>query len=217
MKYIIHTYPKRMWYVKNYILKDMIKQGIKADDILILNDKNEIGNLQAFVDSCEIVNEDAWHLQDDVLISGKFRDKTEVLGRLNMIVSGFCCYEFNEGATLCNGFTTAKFLYMSFPCLFIPLRYMKGFLEWFYLESTQQRFKDKIESKKNDDLMFYNYLMEFHKFDEIYNCKECLVDHVDYLIGGSLVNKERALTKATYWTEFERNKDLEKRLKDDKN
>lgn len=217
MKYVIHTYPKRLWYVKDYIVRDMINQGIKNEDIIILNDKHKIGNLQAFVESCKILNEDSWHLQDDVLLSSKFRDKTEVLGRLNMIVSGFCCYEFNEGATLCNGFTTAKFLYMTFPCIFIPLRYMKDFVNWFYLESTQVRFKDKIDTKKNDDLLFYAFLMERHKKDEIYNCKECLVDHVDYLIGGSLVNKERGLTKATYWNETELNKKLESRLKNDKN
>ena len=216
MKYVIHTYPKRLWYVKDYIVKDMIKQGIKKEDIIILNDKNKLGNLMSFVESCEMLNEDCWHLQDDVLLSSKFRDKTEVLGRLNMLVSGFCCYEFNDGAVLCNGFTTAKFLYMTFPCIFIPIRYMKEFVNWFYLDSTQERFKEKIETKKNDDLLFYNYLMEYHKRDEIYNCKECLVDHVDYLIGGSLVNKERGLTKATYWYETNLNKELEKRLKNDK-
>ena len=217
MKYVIHTYPKRLWYVKDFILRDLIKQGIKKDDIIIFNDKNKIGNLQAFIESCKMLNEDTWHLQDDILISGKFRDKTEVLGRLNMVVSGFCCYEFNDGATLCNGFTTSKFLYMTFPCIFIPLRYMKEFVSWIESDYIKDKYKEEIATGKNDDLLFYRYMMENHKEDEIYNCKECLVDHVDYLIGGSSINKERALTKATYWYEFDRNKELEERLKNVKN
>lgn len=218
MKYVIHTYPKRLWYVNGYLIPDMIRQGIKKDDILVINDKNKNGNLKAFILSCELLNESCWHLQDDILISKDFKTKTEVLGRLDRIVCGFCHYDFNDGATLCTGFTTSIFMYMSFPCIFIPVRYLKEFVNWFYLPTTQIKNKKEIEENKNDDMLFYRYMNELHKHDEIYNCKVCLVDHIDYLLGGSSINPRDHIVRATYWYEDERNIELERKLKNyDKN
>lgn len=216
MKYMIHTYPKRLWYVTDYLVKDMIKQGIKSDDIIIVNDSKKLGNLKAFVDSLDLVTEDTWHLQDDVLISKDFKKKTEVLGRMNMVVSGFCFYDFNTGCMLCKGFTKPIFMYMTFPCVFIPKRYTDEFKHWINLETTKQTHKEMIDSGKCDDQLFYQYMIERHQFDEIYNCYECLVDHVDYLLGGSLINDRDYIARATFWNENERNIELEKKLKESK-
>lgn len=215
MKYMIHTHPKRLWYVQNYLVKDMLKQGIKKEDIIIVNDSKGLGNLQAFINSLELVTDDTWHLQDDVLLSSKFKIKTEVLGKMNMIVSGFCFYDFNMGCTLCQGFTRPIFMYMTFPCIFIPKRYSDEFKEWVKIPLVKEKHKTFFESGKCDDQLFYQYVLEIHRGDEIYNCYECLVDHVDYLLGGSSINERDGVVRATYWYENERNIELEKELKEE--
>ena len=48
MKIIIHACEKRMWYVNNFIIPQLNEQGIKNKDILVWNDKLEVGCL----DSC---------------------------------------------------------------------------------------------------------------------------------------------------------------------
>ena len=217
MKYMIHTYPKRMWYVINYIVPDLIKQGVRKDDIQIISDSEGLGNLEAFIKSLDLVEEDTWHLQDDILISKHFKDKCEVLGRLGIIVTGFVHYEFNSGSLLQTGFTKPLYMFMSFPCIFIPKRYSDHFKRWIRLESTYKKYKERIDTKKNDDWLFYRFMCDIYPNDEIYNTKECLVDHVDYLIGGSSINNRINKVSAYYWNEFDRNKELEAVLKNDKN
>ena len=46
-KYLIHCCNDRMWYVKEFLIPSMIKQGISTDDIFIYQDKNKIGNFGA--------------------------------------------------------------------------------------------------------------------------------------------------------------------------
>ena len=55
----------------------MLEQGINPNNIFVYRDKNKIGNLRAWVDSCnrlvakshELSIDGVWHLQDDVVIS----------------------------------------------------------------------------------------------------------------------------------------------------
>ena len=218
VKYMIHTYPKREWYVLKYLVPSMLKQGIDREDIIILSDRDGIGNLESWLSSLKQVTEDTWHLQDDIIIASDFKDRTEVLSYLNTIVCGFVHYEFNTGSTLCTGFTIPKFMFMSFPCIFIPKRFTDEFLEWFYLPRTQLTYKEEIDSKKNDDLLFYKFILEQHLNLKIYNCKPCLVDHIDYLIGSSSINERKTpeqQVRAYYWKDEKLVKDLEKRLKDE--
>ena len=96
--YMIHTCEKRLWYVKQFLLPDMLRQGIEQDHILIYRDKNGIGNLRAWVDSCNRLAyqskkesiKNVWHLQDDVVISKKFKTVTELYENHD-IVCGFTC------------------------------------------------------------------------------------------------------------------------------
>lgn len=214
MKYMIHTYPKRLWYVKDYIVRDLIKQGIKKEDIIIVNDTKGLGNLWAFIESLSLISDDTWHLQDDILISKQFKLKTDVLGRMEIIVCGFNHYDFNSGCNLCKGITKPIFMYMSFPCIFIPKRYSDEFIRWIKDENTNIKHREMIETGKCDDQLFYQYMIEKHQFDEIYNTHVSLVDHVDYLLGGSSINKRDEIIRATYWDENELNIALEKELKE---
>ena len=218
IKYMIHTYPKREWYVLDYIVPSMIKQGINKDDIIICSDRDNLGNLKSFISSLKLVEYDTWHLQDDIIISSEFKDKTEVLSYLNTIVCGFVHYDFNTGSTLCTGFALPKFMFMSFPCIFIPKKYSDRFLYWLEFSKTKEKYQKEISSGKNDDLLFYNFINEEYPKMKIYNCKPCLVDHVDYLIGGSSINNRHFLgepIRAFYWKEEKLVKDLEKRLKNE--
>ena len=43
MKYMIHLTPKREWYVNEYLIPSMIKQGIKREDIIKWNDDKGYG------------------------------------------------------------------------------------------------------------------------------------------------------------------------------
>ena len=220
MKYMIHTYPKREWYVLNYLAPSMLKQGIKKEDIIIVSDREGIGNLASWISSLLKVNEDTWHLQDDVIICSEFKDRTEVYSYLNTIVCGFVHYEFNTGSTLQTGFTIPKFMFMSFPCIFIPKRYSDEFIEWINNPTIKEKYKEKIATGKNDDLLFYKYFNEVHKNTKIYNCKPCLVDHIDYLIGGSSVNHreyEGQQVRAYYWNEEKLIKELAKKIESELN
>lgn len=220
MKYMIHTYPKREWYVLKYLVPSMLKQGINKDDITIYSDRNSLGNLLSWLWSLSQVKEDTWHLQDDIIICSDFKDRTEVYSYLNTVVCGFVHYDFNTGSTLQTGFTHPKFMFMSFPCIFIPKKYSDEFLNWIYLPQTKEKYKKEIESKKNDDLLFYKYINEIHKDLKIYNCKPCLVDHIDYLIGGSSVNGrlyEGQQVRAYYWNEEKLIKELERKIESEVN
>ncbi len=213
MKYMIHTYPKRLWYVKDYIVRDLIKQGIKKEDIIIVNDTKGLGNLWAFIESLSLISDDTWHLQDDILISKQFKLKTDILGRMGILVCGFNHYDFNSGCNLCKGITKPIFMYMSFPCIFIPKRYSDEFITWIKDENTKIKHKEMIETGKCDDQLFYQYMIEKHQFDEIYNTHFSLVDHVDYLLGGSSINERDEVVRATYWGENDLNIRLEEELK----
>ena len=46
MKYMIHCCPKRMWYVEEYLIPSMLRQGIDRDSIIIWND-NKGGEIKS--------------------------------------------------------------------------------------------------------------------------------------------------------------------------
>ena len=67
-KYMIHTCPKRKWYVDEFLVPSMIEQGIDSQDITVYNDENEDGHLMAFMNSWKQLKEGGtWHLQDDII------------------------------------------------------------------------------------------------------------------------------------------------------
>ena len=79
MKYIIHACNKRMWYVEEFLVPSMRRQGIRNDDITVYLDREEIGCLFSTMEifrECGKDGMDAWHLQDDVAISLDFAEKT---------------------------------------------------------------------------------------------------------------------------------------------
>ena len=182
---IIHTCPQRLWYVKDFLIPSLQEQGL--DDIYLVNDKFKIGNLLAFVKSLEKPI-DAYHLQDDVIICRNFAERIKKLN--SGIVCGFSSTTFEPDSYI-EGLTTPEHMGFSFPCIRIPAEVAEHFYRWFHTEETKQKYNDMIQTGKMDDLLFKEFLITERPEEPINNLNPSLVDHIDYLLGGSTVNKAR--------------------------
>ena len=183
-KYIIHASPSRMWYVNKYLVPSMIKQKICSKNILIYNDTKKLGNLESFLDASKMLDESAWHLQDDVIISNNFRSLTDKYD--SGIVCGFC-----SEPNIHYGTMAVSDMWYSFPCIRIPKDILLNFVKWVRSDYAQNRYRAYIEAGKFDDTLFREYLLAEHPNMKVYNLFPNIVDNVDYLIGGSLINAKR--------------------------
>lgn len=209
-KYIIHACNKRMDYVMKRLVPDMVSQGINKDDIVVDVDKDEIGCLEHTMRIFRAMPDhgDTWHLQDDVLISSDFKEKTEA--DYTGIVCGFASkYDHNPVV----GETDFAHAWYSFPCIRIPNRTALKCGEYFFnvvMKSRKQEHKKFIRNKKYDDSLFKEYVRIFEPNIKVTNLAPNIVDHIDYLIGGTVVNYGRALSNVSsvFWNEPERTEAL---------
>lgn len=212
---MIHTYPGRKWYVDDYLVPSMVKQGVPITDIKIWNDSKGKGNLFSCMDSfadCGKYPGSTWHLQDDVLICRDFYKRT-VDTNESSIVCGFCGKEVGPNPEKVGSVANYE-MWWSFQCIHIPNNYAGECSDWFYTEAiNQNRFhiQERIESRKSDDWFWKRFIRERHPYTEIINLIPNLVDHVDYLLGGSIVNKQR--TK-DHTSAYFNDKDLVEELKE---
>lgn len=182
----------------------MIEQGIKNEDILLFIDTDSIGCLQ----SCITVfsnapnrdmNDGIWYLQDDVVICGDFKELTERYDK--GLVCGYC-YDLDLKKNVVGEVTPRDYWY-SFPCIRIPNKIARDFVDWFYTDAVNNReYSIWIKSKKYDDSMFDIYMKDYYPDYVGLNLKPNLVDHIDYLIGGSIINSTRD-QKETHAVYFE--------------
>lgn len=192
MRYMIHASPPRMWYVTEYLVPSMVEQGIPPDDIEIWNDTNGIGNLKSCLESfraCGKRSGGTWHLQDDVIICRDFAERTRQYEG-EEIVCGYACKNF-ECLTQ-KGRVPGIFMWYSFPCTFIPNWIAGDFVRWYhcYGKTMPQRQQLRLQGK-GDDAFFKDYIRLEREYDWVINLYPPLVDHIDYLIGGTLVNHLR--------------------------
>lgn len=220
--YMVHTCNDRAWYVREYLVPSLIESGIDKDDIIVWNDENGIGNLASFVASCRWISEnlepydDTWHLQDDVCISSRFF--TETQKNYPGIANGFCNEIFDGERTNYLGETTGNGMWFSFQCIMIPNRLAASFAEWFEKDCVPNNlYPEYISTGKCDDSLFREYVT--HKEPKIpaMNIFPCITDHVDYLIGGTVINKQRdGKYRKAYWRDEPLNRaveELERKLK----
>lgn len=217
-KYMIHACNNREWYVNQYLIPSMLKQGIKREDIILHLDINNKGNLESCMSSFRTIKdfdmqEDGiWHIQDDVIISSEFKKRTEELD--SGLVCGFCCdYDFKKQYT---GVVRVVDMWYSFPCIRIPNKLAVECAEWYYNGLTHPtEVKYFTRNNKNDDLLFKAFLERFYMKENVILVTPNLVDHVDWLIGGSIINKQRdKIIRALYWEEPELVTELERQLKE---
>ena len=221
-KYLIHSCPKRRWYVDDYLVPSMLDQGIQPEDIMIYDDKAKQGNLKAFLDSCRkllaIVGTEGgtWHLQDDVLICSDFKKRTEALDAQG-VVCGFTSAYDNFYPK--QGLQPMENLWWTFPCVRIPNRDLQEFLDWvdvWVWRDPQYEFCTR--NNKGDDFIWKAWVTNYRAHEKMYGCVPTLVEHVDYLIGGSETNPQRKKevnTRSKDWQEEHLVKALERRLKND--
>ena len=192
MNILIHACEQREEYVRGFLIPELIRQGWDKDKIVLWVDHGR-GNLQAYLGSYAALPDtgDWWHLEDDVLPDGRFFKYAQGLSHFPGIVCGF-------GAGLYYGLRDFGYvqdpseIFYSFPCIRIPCEVVKSFLRW--LEQVKDRFKKTISSGAGIDYLFREYIKT--QDVPIFNFKPCLVEHIDDLLGGSLVNPERGQAKA---------------------
>lgn len=214
MEYMIHACPARDWYVNDFLIPSMVAQGIDKNDIEVWMDKGGDGCLLSCLKSfkeCGDREGGTWHLQDDVVIAKDFKEKTEKYDE--GIVCGYM-FEGFEDSRPQPGSVPALFMWNSFPCIRIPNDIAKEFVDWFFNDARyRENYKDWLNSNKHDDGFWHDFITEVHYDDRVINLKPSIVDHVDYLIGGSVVNKWRGyFTRATFWEDEESVNELEQKL-----
>jgi hypothetical protein len=83
-------------------------------------------------------------------------------------------------------------MWFSFPCIYIPGDIARGCAEWFFKEGSRTNdpnLKRLVELRKGDDSFFKAYVEKYYFYKDVINMKPNLVDHIDYLIGGSIANR----------------------------
>lgn len=185
MRVLIHAVPKRMWYVEKFLAPSLEAQGLEP---VIWNDATGYGCLESCLRSFEAGLAD-WHIQDDVLIC---RDFSEKIKDLDGVVNGFCHTQFGDNPEAV-GKIYPPDLWHGFPCVRIPIDMAKEFVEWVKgTNHTDTGAVWNIEHNKGDDYLFRLFFTTVHKYDMATNIP--LVEHVDLLIGGSVVSEWRS-----YW------------------
>lgn len=216
MHYIIHACEDRLWYVQEYLIPSMIDQNIQEDEISVYTDNHCLGNLEACMrifNSITADNNNSWHIQDDVIISSKFREKTFELNSTQQIICGFSSVCDKTGA----GQTDSKHMWWSFPCIMIPNKIAKACGEWWYSDDVQnsKEYQFYMRQRKFDDLIFKIFLEQYYADYPVLNLAPNIVNHIDWLIGGSKANRIRGQERimSLYWDEDELIVNLEKELK----
>lgn len=201
-QYMIHTCPKRKWYVDEFLIPSMLEQGIRHEDINVYNDIDGDGHLMSFMNSWKWLREDGtWHLQDDIIISSDFKRKTEVYDE--GVVCGFV-NSYSEFASE-TGYVPVEKMWYSMPCIRIPNDIMKELVVWFVTSGVQERYKTHIRNRKHSDVILWDFLKERHPGMIVLHLAPNIINHIDHLIGGSLINEKRTKgpkeIMSLYWTE----------------
>lgn len=197
MKYLIHSSNKRINYVRNYLIPSMLKQGIRESEIILFNDEIGLGNLTSFLSSCNYIknnypNEGIWHLQDDIIISSEFRKKSIEYTKNYDIVCTYVCENFNKELLDKVERQPIENIWLSFPCIYIKANITTAFLKWIENEILKkQRFLKYYNTNKMDDFIFCNFLQETRPVYYIYNSNDGIVEHIDYLLGGTSIKNKK--------------------------
>ncbi len=206
MRFMIHSCNERLKYVEDKLIPSMVRQGILREDIVLFNDDLKEGCLKAWVRSLKLLEneqEGYWHLQDDIEISKDFYERIKDIGDFNFIVNGFVCKQHNLENYEKIGFQYPKEWWASLQCVYIPSKYVRSFLEWF-LDGVVKggKFNNYLVKNRHADFFFYRSVIEKFPQDYMLNLVPCLVNHIDYKLGGSVITPEkRYLREAYYWEE----------------
>ena len=195
MRYLIHTCKQREWYVNKYLIPSLVDQGIPSEDIMVWLDTENKGNLHSCMESFSYCGKEfgaTWHLQDDVIICRDFAERIKKFDK-DSIICGFCGVEVGPCISR-TGTVRPTQMWWSFQCIQIPNDLAKECSEWFYKDAVfrdNEEIVKRIAGGKSDDWMFRKFIIECHPNVVIVNYEPNLVDHIDYLLGGSIINSAR--------------------------
>lgn len=203
MKIMIHACPSRMWYVDGFLIPSMKEQGIQSDEITVWNDDQKKGCLESCMQAFLSCNGGAtWHLQDDVLICHDFAERVRELDEGGYdVICGFCHTLFEPFNRPMVGEVPAIYSFNSFPCIRIPDDYARECAEWFYNDARyRDYYQNWVRSGIHDDGFWHDWLIEQKPHERVLNTAPALVEHVDWIIGGSTINTWRGyVCRASYW------------------
>ena len=106
-------------------------------------------------------------------------------------------------------------MWYSFPCIYIPNKIARQCEKWFFNKAMYDNgYGVLIRTNKHDDTLFHLFVEDYYPDMKVLNLVPNIVDHVDYLIGGSIINSIRPEkeTHAAYFEEEILVKNLEKLL-----
>ena len=206
LKILIHAVPERMWYVNEFMVPELEAQG--ADLIQIFNDVEHLGNLEACLRAFESREDEGetWHLQDDVLICRDFVQRARAIE--SPVAYGFCCRNFGDRLDAW-GRVYAPDAWNSFQCIKIPNAYARECAAWVRSGAWQKESKNHElailhDIKQGDDTFFHEFMFSRHWDTVVENIRPNLVEHIDWMLGGSTIQKWRDyIARAEYWEDQE--------------
>lgn len=199
MIFLIHAVKEREFNVIK-IARELSRQGAAGDDINISTDFGHRGNLAATLNRYIWLatkydpSIDIWHLQDDIVPSKDFMAIARGANDYADIVCGFCstyCIDL-DGNPLPPGPVFPSKMWLSFPCIKIPVHITTEFVAWIMEHADDDGITGAhIRSGKRDDELFKTFLEEKHSNMSVCNLSPNIVDHRDDLCGGSIVSPQR--------------------------
>lgn len=229
---ILRTCLNRKDYVIKYLIPSILQQGLPQDHLLIWEDTYEDGNLTCFLRMMDWIDKNVqkdgyiWLIQDDIIVSSTFVERLRKFDReFKGIVCGYCCDSWNEEFLQKTGKQLNKNKWYSFPCERIPVNYTRDFLNWFdesVLKQGEQgdKYRLWVRLNKLDDSFWMSYIQQRHPDEQCWNVGEIidgvpqggLVEHVDYLLGGSRINIRHGDTRRLnyFWNQDQRTQAIEK-------
>ena len=204
MRIMIHAVPERMWYVRGFLLPDLLSQGIAEEEITLWLDEEGKGNLIACMEAFAALADvpgGTWHLQDDVLPSSRFAQRARENDE--GLVYGFCCPQSDDDPGL-TGTVYPPDAWHGFPCVRIPNELAGECAQWFYSRQWIEapELLPLAKAGKGDDAFFHTFFELRHGRETAVNLAPNIVEHVDWLLGGSTMHPWRPyLARAALWDE----------------
>ena len=213
-KYQIHVSQKRLWYVNDYLIPSMLEQGIKEDDILLCTDTKGVGSIEAYRQAFEQLPDEGytWHLQDDIIISPDFKEVTENEEAENTVL---CVFNSYYDKTSRVGKVQPYDMWYSFPCIGIPNHMAKGCMEWIQrCMIGNMAYRKYWEEGNCVDWFFKQYVRDEVENVIVINRVPNIVDHIDYLLGGSTIRKipRKQWARSQHWDYPELVEELERKI-----
>lgn len=219
MKVLIHACPPRMWYVEGFLVPSLLAQGADPADVRIWNDADGLGCLTSCMAAFAAMDGegDTWHIQDDVLLC---RDFVRTAGAIpeGGVVYGFCCEYFTDDPAQ-TGRVYAEDAWHSFQCVRIPDAWARECAAWYEsgaweTESVNLDLPVLRDVNRGDDSFFREFLLCRHGDAAVINARPNLAEHVDLLLGGSVLHAWREYrATAYYWQDNDLTAQLRAALK----